>query len=122
MPESRATVLLCTCEGTMSPDVDAVRKGCRGATLAATAQQLCRAQLSQFKSAAQGIGPLTVGCTQETAVFSAVVEELGRTAPLRFVNVRETAGWSSDAAAAGAKMAAPIATARGAVPGIPLGE
>ena len=103
----------------MSPDVDAVRKGCRGATLAATAQQLCRAQLSQFKAAAQDSAPLTVGCTQETAVFSAVAEELGRTAPLRFVNVRETAGWSSDAAAAGPKMAALIAAAGEPMPDTP---
>jgi ferredoxin len=119
MPESRVNVLLCTCEGTMSPDVDVVRKGCPGATLPATAQQLCRAQLSQFKAAAQDTTPLIVGCTQETAVFSAVAEDIGRTAPLRFVNVRETAGWSSDAAVAGPKMAALIAAAGEPMPDIP---
>ena len=103
----------------MSPDIEAVRKGCRGATLAGTAQQLCRAQLSQFKAAAQDPTPLTIGCTQETAVFSAMSEEIGRTAPLKFVNVRETAGWSSDAAAAGPKMAALIAAAGEPMPDIP---
>jgi ferredoxin len=103
----------------MSPDVGAVRKGCRGVTLAGTAQQLCRAQLSQFKAAAQDPTPLTIGCTQETAVFSGVAEEIGRTAPLNFVNVRETAGWSSDAAAAGPKMAALIAAAGEPMPDIP---
>jgi ferredoxin len=103
----------------MSPDIEAVRKGCRGATLAGTAQQLCRAQLSQFKAAAQDPMPLTIGCTQETAVFSVMAEEIGRTAPLKFVNVRETAGWSSDAAAAGPKMAALIAAAGEPMPDIP---
>ena len=103
----------------MSPDVEAVRKGCRGATLAGTAQQLCRAQLSQFRAAAQDPTPLTVGCTQETAVFSAVAEEIGRTAPLIFVNLRETAGWSSGGAAAGPKMAALLAAAGEPMPDIP---
>lgn len=103
----------------MSPDADAVRRGCPGATVAPVAHQLCRAELARLKAAAQDPTALTVGCTQETTVFSAVAEEIGRTAPLRFVNVRETAGWSTDAAAAGPKMAALIAAAAEPMPDTP---
>ncbi|HEY0340677.1 MAG TPA: 4Fe-4S dicluster domain-containing protein, partial [Steroidobacteraceae bacterium] len=116
MTELRANILLCTCEGTMSPDPEAVRRGCSDAKVAPIAHQLCGAQLAQFRAAAADPTPLTVGCTQETAVFSAVAEEIGRTAPLQFVNVRESAGWSADGSASGPKMAALIAAAAEPMP------
>src|SRR5262249_50396960 len=51
--------------------------------------------------------PLIVGCTQETPVFSEVAGD----ADVTYANIRETAGWSNDAAAAGPKMAALLAAA-----------
>jgi ferredoxin len=119
MSDSRTNILLCTCEGTMSPDADAIRRGCPAATATPAAHQLCRSELSRFKTAASDPTPLIVGCTQETAVFSAAAEEVGRTAPLQFVNIRESAGWSSDAAAAGPKMAALVAAAAEPMPDTP---
>jgi hypothetical protein len=44
--------------------------------------------------------PITVACTQEAALFTELAEDAGATAPLTFVNIRETGGWSKDAAAA----------------------
>ena len=61
-----------------------------------------------------------VGCTQEAALFSEVAAENGRASPTRYVNIRETAGWSSEAAGAGAKMAALLAAAAEPVPDVPL--
>ena len=60
---------------------------------------------------------LTVGCTQEAPLFSEVAGE--RAGAISFVNVRETAGWSTDAAKAGPKMAALLAAAAEPMPDIP---
>jgi ferredoxin len=110
MPDSRRHILLCTCEDTMPLDPEAVRRGCRGA-LVTSAHRLCRAELERFQSIAKNPSALTVACTQEAAVFSAAAAEVGRTAPIDFVNLREMAGWSSEAAEAGPKMAALLAAA-----------
>jgi ferredoxin len=113
------SILLCTCEDTMPLDADAVRRGCRGANVT-TARHLCRAEVGAFREAASTGEPLVVGCTQEAPLFSEIADELQRGAPLTFVNVREMAGWSSDAARAGPKMAALIAAAAEPVPDFPL--
>ena len=116
MAEKR-TILVCSCENTMPLDAGAMQRGCRGAEVK-TAHQLCRAEIERFRAAAAGGEPLTVGCTQEAPLFSEVAgERAGRS---RFVNVRETAGWSTDAAPAGPKMAALLAVAAEPLPEIPF--
>jgi ferredoxin len=102
-------ILLCSCEDTMPLDADAVRRGCRGAEVK-TAKQLCRAELERFRAAAARGQPLIVGCTQETPLFEETAGQ-DRAPDITFVNVRETAGWSEQAADAGPKMAALIAAA-----------
>jgi ferredoxin len=97
----------------MPLDVAAVNRGCRSAAVSAT-RQLCRAELDKFRAAAAGEEPLTVACVQEAPLFSEVVQ--GRA--ITFVNIRETAGWSKDAAGAGPKMAALIAAAAEPMPDI----
>jgi ferredoxin len=52
---------------------------------------------------------LTIGCTQEEPAFRQVAADSG--AEMRFVNLRESGGWSTDAARAGPKMAALAAAA-----------
>ncbi|MGA7613518.1 MAG: 4Fe-4S ferredoxin, partial [Xanthobacteraceae bacterium] len=89
----------------MPVDADGVRAACRANV--ETARHLCRAELNRFRKATGAGIPLTVGCTQEASLFT----EVGGDADLVFANVRETAGWSNDAAAAGPKMAALIAAA-----------
>jgi len=101
----------------MPLDAEALRRGCGGAP--ATASRLCRAELNQFRAMAAGAAPLTVGCTQEAAVFTAAAAAAGRSTPVDFVNIRETAGWSNDAATAGPKMAALIAAAAEPFPQTP---
>ena len=103
----------------MPLDADAVRRGCRGAQVT-TAQHLCRAEIDRFRAAVAGGEPLIVGCTQEAPLFSEVPASRRTAAPLTFVNVRETAGWSDQAAKAGPKMAALIAAAAEPVPDFPL--
>ena len=102
----------------MPLDADAVRRGCSAAVVT-TANRLCRLELARFRDLAMDPASLTMGCTQEAGVFAAAAAEVGRTAPVNFVNIRETAGWSHDAAAAGPKMAALIAAAAEPFPPIP---
>jgi ferredoxin len=114
MPKSSGKVLVCSCEGTMPLDVEAIGRGC--GTEITAARQLCRAEIERFKVAAEGPGPLTVGCTQEAPLF----RELGKDRSITYVNIRETAGWSKDADGAGPKMAALIAAAREPLPDVPV--
>ncbi|MGA2892720.1 MAG: 4Fe-4S dicluster domain-containing protein [Xanthobacteraceae bacterium] len=101
----------------MPLDADAVRRGCRGAAVQ-TAGQLCRAEITRFRAALSPGDPLIVGCTQEAPLFTEAAEQSG--AAMTFVNVREMAGWSDEAAAAGPKMAALIAAAREPAPDVPF--
>jgi ferredoxin len=110
MSDSLGNILICSCDDTMPLDSDAVRRGCRSAQVT-TAHQLCRAELDRFKTMAGQGASLTVGCTQESPLFSQVAAELGRTTAINYANIRETAGWSDDAAGAGPKMAALLAAA-----------
>jgi len=119
MPDSFRNILICSCDGTMPVGPDAVRGACRGSRVT-TAQQLCRAELDRFRAIAREPGPLTVGCTQEAARFAETAAEIGREGPIGYVNIRETAGWSIDAAAAGPKMAALLAAAMEPTPDVPL--
>lgn len=96
------TVMLCDCEHTMRLDAD--RIGGAGDEPPHVHHQLCRAQLHRFEAALGGDEPLLVACTQEAPLFSEVAAEAGRD-DLRFVNIRERAGWN-ETGSADAKIAA----------------
>jgi ferredoxin len=119
MPDRVPDILICSCEDTMPLDVDAIEKGCRAKTTA-TAHALCRAELDKFRAATDGTGPLIVGCTQEAPLFSEIAGSATRN--IKYVNIRETAGWSKDANGAGPKMAALIAAAAEPVPEVSFVE
>ncbi|ABV92244.1 4Fe-4S ferredoxin iron-sulfur binding domain protein [Dinoroseobacter shibae DFL 12 = DSM 16493] len=103
------TILTCTCENTMSPDEGALAKA--GCAAGGSVNQLCRANLDNFRAAlAKGL-PVTVACTQEAPLFSEVAADEAPDLPLSFANIRETAGWTAQAATSGPKMAAMIAAA-----------
>jgi ferredoxin len=120
MAESGRDLLICSCDGTMPLDADAVRRGCRAEVTTAT--QLCRAELDRFRTIAARDMPLTIGCTQEAALLSEAAAETGRASPIQFANIRESAGWSSEAAQAGPKMAALLAAAAEPMPPVPSVE
>lgn len=119
MPEASGNIVICSCEDTMPLDTGAVHRACRSATLT-TARHLCRAQIERFRALAGDAAPLTIGCTQESALFNEIAGEVGRTAPITYANIRESAGWSSDAAQAGPKMAALLAAAAEPMPAVPV--
>jgi ferredoxin len=98
-------------------DGRALARGCAAqGTELRTAEHLCRTQLDRFRAALAEGRPITVGCTQEAPLFT----EEGEDAALTFVNLRETAGWSSEGAAAGPKMAGLLAAAAVPLPAVPL--
>lgn len=116
MAERPRTILICSCEDTMPLHGEAVRRACAGAQVA-EGRQFCRAELERVKQAAAAGGPITIACTQEAPLFGEVAAD---NAELSFVNIRETAGWSKDAKAAGPKMAALLAAAAEPAPDYPF--
>ena len=112
--KDQRTLLVCSCEDTMPLDTGALARGCAGSKIV-SGRQLCRAELDRFRALAASDAPITVGCTQEAPLFREVAAESG--GELNFVNLRESAGWSSEAAKAGPKMAALAAAA-----GVPIPE
>jgi ferredoxin len=119
MANSERDIVICSCEDTMPLDADAVRKGCPGAKVA-VARHLCRTEIEQFRTLAATADGLTIACTQEAPLFEEVAEAAGRTSPILYTNIRETAGWSREAANAGPKMAALLAAAGESMPPVPV--
>jgi len=113
MAERPRKILICSCEDTIPLDGARVERACRGADVL-RGRQLCRAELERVRDAAASGEAITIACTQEAPLFV----EIGDAA-MTFVNIRETAGWSRDAKAAGPKIAALIAAAGEAMPDVP---
>src|SRR5690242_3063852 len=114
MAERPPKILICSCEDTIPLDGARVERACRGAEVL-RGRQLCRAELDRVREAAASGQPLAIACTQEAPLFAEIGE-----AAMSFVNIRETAGWSKDAKAAGPKIAALIAAAGEAMPDVPV--
>lgn len=73
---------------------------------------LCRREAGAFQKAIQSGDDVVVACTQEKRLFAEVGEQTERaTSVIKFVNIRETGGWSKDAASAMPKIAALLAAA-----------
>ena len=78
---------------------------------------LCRREAGAFQRAAKSGDDLLVACTQESRLFLELNAQTEgapglQERPIRFVNIRETGGWSRDAKGATAKLAALIAAAQ----------
>lgn len=73
---------------------------------------LCRRDAGAFQRAIQSGEPVVVACTQEQRLFADLGQQTeGALSPIRFVNIRETGGWSRDAVKASPKIAALLAAA-----------
>ena len=73
---------------------------------------LCRREVGAYVSAIESGQEVVVACTQEKRLFSELAEQSQiALAPIRFVNIRETGGWSKDGAQATPKLAALLAVA-----------
>jgi hypothetical protein len=74
--------------------------------------------MDRFNAIAGEGAALTVGCTQEAPRFMEAARE--RAGTVQYANIRETAGWSIDAANAGPKMAALLAAANESLTDAPV--
>jgi ferredoxin len=111
------TTLICDCNRTMPLNPQAL-----GAALhedLTLHSALCRREAPAFQKAllaAEKSGEsLAVACTQESRLFTELAsqtEGIKGEHPLKFINIRETGGWSRDAAKAMPKMAALLALAK----------
>ena len=73
---------------------------------------LCRREAGAFQKAIQSGDDVVVACTQETRLFAEVAQQTaGASSVIKFVNIRETGGWSKDGASASPKIAALLAMA-----------
>lgn len=86
-----------------------------GAALAETLplhSSLCRREATSFQRAIQSGDEVVVACTQEKRLFGELATQTpDATSPVRFINIRETGGWSRDAKSAMPKIAALLAAA-----------
>lgn len=103
--------LICNCNKTMPLDAKALGTALKLEAAPNIASELCRRHVAAFEAAVKNGDDLVVACTQEAPLFSELHGELKGTGGLKFVNIRETAGWSADARAATAKIAALLALA-----------
>lgn len=119
--------LLCDCNRTMPLDRPALTQalsrtpGASPEGIDEPHSGLCRREAAAFQRAAISTGeraePLLVACTQESRLFIELNDQTEGAAPetvrpIHFVNLRETGGWSRDAARATPKLAALIAAAQ----------
>lgn len=102
---------ICNCNNTMPLDGAAIGKALGEGALP-VASQLCRREVSQYLQTLEGGERIVVGCTQEEPLFRELAEMKSTLAPLRFVNLRETGGWSEESRHTTPKMAALLAAAR----------
>jgi ferredoxin len=102
--------LICDCNKTMP--LQAKTLGSALGEELALHSSLCRREAGSFQKAVKGNADVVVACTQERRLFGEIAQNTeGAVAPVRFVNIRETGGWSRDAAHAMPKIAALLAAA-----------
>lgn len=104
------TTLICDCNRTMPLQPEALGQAL-GETLTLHST-LCRREAGAFQAAIRDGQDVVVACTQEKRLFGELGGATqGAVSPVRFVNIRETGGWSRDAAQAMPKLAALLAAA-----------
>lgn len=94
------TTLVCNCNDTMPLDAAALSDALGEPVH--MHRLLCRREMGDYLQALEGTDEVIVACTQERHLFAAVAEEQRAAgvpvqASLRFVNIRETGGWSQTA-------------------------
>ena len=104
-------LLLCNCNRSMPLDGPAVAVTLGRDAPLHVSSELCRRHVSAFEAAVKSGDDMVVACTQETSLFSELHAELKGAGNIKFVNIRETAGWSAAAAQAAPKIAALLALA-----------
>ena len=94
------TLKVCNCNRTMALDAKALAAALQSGVPLTIHTELCRREVGAFDAAIAGGGECIVACTQEAPLFAELNEGAGAKSELKFVNIRETGGWSAKGAAA----------------------
>jgi heterodisulfide reductase subunit A-like polyferredoxin len=103
------TLKVCSCNRTVAIDAAALGAALKAGAPLSLHHQLCRKDAGAFQAALGQAEDVVVGCTQEAPLFGELAA--GSNVKVRFVNLREHAGWSAEGKAATPKMAALLAMA-----------
>src|SRR5580765_1965327 len=87
------TLKICNCNKTMALDAKALASALKLKQPIEIHTELCRKQVASFQGALKDES-CVVACTQEAPLFSELAREANSTAELKFINIREQAGWS----------------------------
>jgi ferredoxin len=101
------TLKVCSCNRTVALDARALSAALKTGEPLTVHHQLCRKDAGAFQAALGKSEDVIVACTQEAPLFG----ELAPDSKIKFVNVREQAGWSAEGARATPKIAALLAMA-----------
>ncbi len=112
MTQERHKLLLCNCNRTMQLDGKEVAAALKLDAVPHISSELCRRHLAAFEGAIKSGDDLVVACTQEAPLFGELHAELKAAGTIKFVNIRESAGWSAEGERAAPKIAALLALAR----------
>lgn len=101
-------IAVCSCNATMPLDRDAIAAatGCNDVVLHTS---MCQGEIDGYTRSVTG--DMIVACTQEQRLLAEVADGTGNVRAIRFVNIRETAGWSAEAPRTTPKIAALLAAA-----------
>lgn len=102
------SLIVCDCLGSQPVDRDAIEAG-TGVKCSRVFNALCTKQSGDAADAIAG-GEVMIACGQEHARFAEIAAEIEADIP-QFVDIRDRAGWSDEAAKAGPKQAALVADA-----------
>ncbi len=95
------TLLLCSCDRSQSFDPEALRKAA-GAEQVIAVDQLCGHDMKTAAEHLGGSADVLIACGQQAALFERLGEdvqaEIGQSAPLGTIDIRDRAGWSSPGA------------------------
>ncbi|MBI5910846.1 MAG: 4Fe-4S dicluster domain-containing protein [Betaproteobacteria bacterium] len=103
-------IKLCDCNRTMALDGKALASALKLDAPITIHTELCRREIGAFHEALQS-GECLGACTQEAPLFAELAEKAGAKHELKFVNIRETGGWSKESRQATPKIAALLALA-----------
>jgi ferredoxin len=101
---------ICNCNKTMALDAGALSRALALKQPIQMHSELCRKEVASFQAALKDEA-CVVACTQEAPLFTELAQAAGSATDLKFVNIREHAGWSKEGAQATPKIAALLALA-----------